>query len=154
MLYNSNFLSGFTLPSKLVQTSAFVTRVHAELQIVDYFSRKRLEFIEDDKYVGCSKPACYFCHLWIRLHPGGFEVPASHKKVILGCRGPDIDVAEDVNGNGARIRRDQYKRLTREIIRDIEEQVHIEQFLNRCQHLSSDGSSRAPSIMTRISIFN
>lgn len=153
-LYNSNFLSDFNMPIKLAQTGTLITRVHAELLIVDYFSRKKLEFIDDDKYVGCSKPACYFCHLWISLHPGGFEVPASHKKVILGCRGPDVDGTEDLNGNGARIRRDQYNRLIRAVIQDIEDQVHMEHLPNQSRHLSSNGSSRAPSLMTRMSLLS
>lgn len=153
-LYTRNFLSGFVIPSKLAKTSPLTTRVHAELLIVDYLSRKKLEFIDDDKYVGCSKPACYFCHQWISLHPGGFEVPASHKKVILGCRGPEVDGAEDPKGNGARIRRQQYSRMIRKIIRDIEDQVDIQHLPNRPRHLSSNGSSRAPSIVTRMSLLS
>ncbi|KAL4933051.1 nucleic acid/nucleotide deaminase domain-containing protein [Aspergillus undulatus] len=121
-LHDKNFLSDFNLSYKLSEGSTLVTGVHAELQIVDYFSRKKLDFI-DDKYVGYSKPACNFCHQWISLHPGCFEAPAAHRKVILGCRGPDVDRAGDVKANGAKVRRKLYQRLTRATIRAIEEQV-------------------------------
>ncbi|KAJ5658577.1 uncharacterized protein N7484_002226 [Penicillium longicatenatum] len=51
-LHNRNFLSGFVMPSKLAQTNTQSTRVHAELLIVDYFSRKKLEFFDNDKEMG------------------------------------------------------------------------------------------------------
>ncbi|KAL4900922.1 hypothetical protein BDW74DRAFT_182251 [Aspergillus multicolor] len=148
-LHDKNFLSGFALPERLERNKTIVTRVHAELQIVDYFSRKKLESVDDDKYVGCSKPACYFCYLWIKYHRGGFVIAAAHKKIILGCRGPGVDVTEDPNGNGANIRKGLYELLTREVVRDIEEQVRSEGVTSAPRHLSSNGSSRALSIMTR-----
>lgn len=134
-----------------MQTS-ITTRVHGELLVLDYFSRKKLEFVDDDKYIGCSKPACYFCYKWISLHHGGFSLPASHKKVILGCRGPDVDATKDINGNGARIWKEMYERITKEIARDIEDQILIEQSTTAPRHLSSNGSSRAPSVITIRSI--
>jgi hypothetical protein len=40
-----------------------VTRVHTELQIADKFSRSsNMRFVGNDRYIGCSKPACYFCY--------------------------------------------------------------------------------------------
>jgi OTT_1508-like deaminase len=80
-LYLKNYDGQFALEEGLRERNIIKTRVHAELQVVDYFSRKKLEFVGGDKYVGCSKPACYLCYRWISLHPGGFSLPASHKKV-------------------------------------------------------------------------
>jgi hypothetical protein len=125
-----------------------MTRVHAELQIVDYFSRKKLKFFREDKYVGCSKPACYLCYKYISSHHRGFSLPASHKKVILGWRAPDVNFNEDVNGNGVRIRRELCGRLKKEIVRDIEGLLHATPHNIISRHLSTNGSSRAPSLMT------
>jgi hypothetical protein len=53
------------LSNKFEQLKNVITRVHAELLIVDFFSRKKLEFVDGDKYVGCSKPACLIAPWWI-----------------------------------------------------------------------------------------
>lgn len=67
----------------------FQPRVHAELILLEMFSTKKLQFLEDDKFIGCSKPACYCCHLYIQCHPGNFVEPASHQKIYLNWRAPD-----------------------------------------------------------------
>lgn len=150
-LYKLYYRSGFALESNLEQRKPITTRVHAELQIVDYFSRKKLKFVDDDKYIGCSKPACYLCYKWIYFHPGGFSLPASHKKVILGWRAPDVDVNKDVNGNGARNRKDLCARLKKSMVQDIDEQVKPrsgdESYTTIPRHLSSNGSGRASSLI-------
>jgi hypothetical protein len=40
----------------------FKPRVHAELNLFEYFYTKRLEFVDDDRFIGCSKSACYCCY--------------------------------------------------------------------------------------------
>lgn len=55
-----------SLRKDLASEKSITTRVHAELQIADQFSRYRtMEFVDGDKYIGCSKPACYFCYNWL-----------------------------------------------------------------------------------------
>ncbi|GKZ30023.1 hypothetical protein AbraIFM66950_007543 [Aspergillus brasiliensis] len=144
-LADRNFTSNEALEGGLERLRNLTTRVHAELLIVDFFGRKKLEFADDDKYVGCSKPACYFCYKWITLHPAGFVPPATHNKVIPSCRGPDVDAGEDRKGGGAKVRSDLYARIVPKIIRDIEQQVNIEHVGNQARHQSSNGSTRAPS---------
>ncbi|KAI3395964.1 hypothetical protein diail_603 [Diaporthe ilicicola] len=73
----------------LASRTTITTRVHAELQIADRFSRDSLAFVDDDKYIGCSKPACYFCFNWLSNHKHGYVLPAAHYKIIPGCRRPD-----------------------------------------------------------------
>ncbi|CEL02062.1 hypothetical protein ASPCAL01637 [Aspergillus calidoustus] len=149
-LCSRDIAEDYALSNKFEQLKDVLTRVHAELLIVDFFSRKKLKFVDNDRYVGCSKPACYFCHKWISLHPDGYETPAAHNQVILGCRGPDVDAGEDRMGNGARVRRSQYIRLAREIIRDINHQVGIRPGVGLPHHQSSNGSTRAPSTVSRL----
>lgn len=77
------------------QDKDFRPRVHAELNLLEHFYSKRLAFVDDDKFIGCSKPACYCCYHYICLHPGGFVRPSSHGVRYLSWRPPDlIDTAE------------------------------------------------------------
>ena len=68
------------------------TRVHAELILLDHFDRHGLNFLDnDDKYIGCSKSACYLCYAYITHHPGRYAVPSSHQKLYMAWRHPDVD---------------------------------------------------------------
>lgn len=69
---------------------SFKPRVHAELTLLEHFYRNRnsLEFVGNDPYIGCSKPACYCCSLYIRSHPGQFVEPATHQKIYLNWMPP------------------------------------------------------------------
>lgn len=67
------------------------TRVHAELLLIDHFDKFGCTFLGgDDRYIGCSKPACYMCYAYITRHPGRYAVPPSHQKLYIGWRLPDI----------------------------------------------------------------
>ncbi|KAJ5814099.1 uncharacterized protein N7503_000849 [Penicillium pulvis] len=87
------------------------TRVHAELLVLDHFEQTRGRFLfEQDRYIGCSKPACYLCHLFITCHPGKYAIPPSHQKLYTAWRLPDIHAS----GSNAAIRyRDQKDILSR-----------------------------------------
>ena len=66
------------------------TRVHAEVQLLHHFDQHNEEFAEGDKYIACSKPACFCCHLYFRHHPGGFVEPHSHQKIYLNWQPPGV----------------------------------------------------------------
>ena len=67
------------------------TKVHAELLLIDHFDRNGCNFLSGlDKYIGCSKPACYLCYAYIAFHPEGYAVSASHQKLYIGWRIPDV----------------------------------------------------------------
>ena len=127
---------------------SIVTRVHAELLLVDRFSREKIDFVEDDKYIGCSKPACFFCYSWMELHHKGFALPAGHNKVVLGCRGPDGDAKRDVNGRGAKVLSEMHEKMDHALEEKIasvlrEENMSEQGLLRFC---STNGSSRASSV--------
>jgi hypothetical protein len=67
------------------------TRVHAEVQVLHHFDQYDKEFAGGDKYIACSKPACFCCHLYFRHHPGGFVEPRSHHKVYLNWQPPGME---------------------------------------------------------------
>ncbi|KAL4925949.1 nucleic acid/nucleotide deaminase domain-containing protein [Aspergillus undulatus] len=57
-------------------------RVHAEILLIDYLDKTDGNFLDNnDKYVGCSKPACYLCYQYICQHPGNYTLPPTHQKV-------------------------------------------------------------------------
>lgn len=130
----------------LVFRKSIVTRVHAELQIADKFSRDQqyMKFVDDDRYVGCSKPACYFCYNWLSNHRHKYALPATHHKIIPGCRGPD----SDINEAGAAVLKEMYMkicgRLDQDILDFLLSSEHGDAHLRR-QYMSTEGSSRAPS---------
>ena len=133
----------------LASRKPIVTRVHAELQIADKFSRDRyMEFVDDDKYIGCSKPACYFCHSWLSHHQHRYVLPATHHKIIVGCRGPD----SGINAAGATFLKGMYAKMCQGLDQDILEYLLDPQNdgARLRHHMSTEGSSRAPSqIATR-----
>jgi OTT_1508-like deaminase len=53
---------GLNMDAGLAEGCTFKTRVHAELLLLDLFVRKEYDFVGDDRYIGCSKPACYSCY--------------------------------------------------------------------------------------------
>lgn len=82
--------SNGALLDSLQQECIFKTRVHAELLLADFFYWHQFDFIGDDPYIGCSKPACFNCFQYILAHPGNFALPACHNKLYLAWRTPDI----------------------------------------------------------------
>ena len=80
-LMNSSY--ELNLNVALEKNCAFETRVHAELLLLDLFIRKKHEFTGEDRYIECSKPACYFCSQYFRAQITSFTLPACHNKLYL-----------------------------------------------------------------------
>ncbi|RVX73267.1 hypothetical protein B0A52_02909 [Exophiala mesophila] len=53
-------------------------RPHAELLVLEHFHQNRLEFTANERYIGCSKPSCYCCHIYMQCHPGRFSLRPTH----------------------------------------------------------------------------
>jgi hypothetical protein len=126
---------------KMAEGETITTRVHAELQVADRFSRSPdMKFVDGDKYIGCSKPACYFCYNWLCYHKHVYVKPATHHKIIPGCRGPD----HDLNEKGADVLMEMYKKISRQIGQDILEFLQNDS-LPRRQYMSTEASTRPQS---------
>ena len=65
--------------------------VHAEIQVLEHFFHKRLEFVANDRFIATSKPACYGCKLYFQSHPARMVVPGSSEKVWLNWSPPAVD---------------------------------------------------------------
>jgi hypothetical protein len=63
-------------------------RPHAELIVLEHFHQRQLDFVRDEKYIGCSKPSCYCCKLYMQCHPGDFVPRASHGNLWIDWAPP------------------------------------------------------------------
>jgi hypothetical protein len=112
----------FQLFVKEYSEPTFLPRVHAELILLEHFHTHKYDFVDGDKYIGCSKPACYCCYHYICAHPGNFARPASHNKTYLNWRPPDVvDVDED--GSAATRQRDIMNDVIKIVRRDVLAQI-------------------------------
>ena len=75
----------------IYKDKTFKPRVHAELILLEFFYKNHLTFIDDDRFIGCSKPACYCCYHYISAHPGGFVRPPCYGIRYINWRPPDFN---------------------------------------------------------------
>ncbi|OQV08694.1 hypothetical protein CLAIMM_12922, partial [Cladophialophora immunda] len=71
-------------------TGKFRAGLHAEAILLHHFHLRRLDFIAGDRYIGCSKPSCYCCDLYLRKHPAGVQPRPSHGNVWIGWAMPQL----------------------------------------------------------------
>jgi len=103
---------------------AFLPRVHAELILLEHFYKGEYDFVDGDKFIGCSKPACYCCYHYICAHPGNFVRPASHNKTYLAWRPPSPDIISDDGEESAmKHRRDIINKMVEIIRTDVLQQI-------------------------------
>ncbi|KAK3723887.1 hypothetical protein LTR37_001371 [Vermiconidia calcicola] len=65
-------------------------RVHAELALLEVLHERKCSFYDNDKYIACSKAACFCCYHYICGHQGTFTRPPSHNKIYLNWEPPDV----------------------------------------------------------------
>ena len=105
------------------------TRVHGELLLVDLFQERGFDFVAGDKYIGCSKPACYCCYHYILALRGDFSLssqpslsmPACHNKLYLSWRAPDV--AESRGEVAVKRRQDALNTMLKYIRADLQSQI-------------------------------
>ena len=113
--------SKFNIQDRLIaqyESKDFKPRVHAELILLEFFHTKRIPFFDHDRFIGCSKPACYCCYHYISLHPGGFERPPTHGVRYISWRPPDIIDEGD----------ERAKRLQRDVMNSLIAQIRLDTF--------------------------
>lgn len=98
-------------------------RVHAELILLNLFWTRDFEFVSGDKFIGCSKPACYCCYQYVQAHPGTWVPPACHNNHWLNWKPPDIfdRNRQDEIKLRERILNDMNKKIRNEVCQQIHE---------------------------------
>lgn len=95
-------------------------KVHAELLLLEHFYTGNLDFVDADRYIACSKPACYCCYHYIKAHPGNFVVPGSHHNNYLKWRAPDVKMGDE---RGERIRMEILIGMSKVFREDVLQQI-------------------------------
>lgn len=80
-LCESRWLPVLDIYTKRWQSLKLKTAVHAEIIILDYFHRHRLPFAHGKRYIGCSKPSCFCCGVYMASHPLRLEQRPCHNNV-------------------------------------------------------------------------
>jgi OTT_1508-like deaminase len=102
----------------------FRPRIHAELLLLEHFHQHNLEFVENDRYIGCSKPSCYCCDLYMRCHPGNFVRRACHGNLWINWRAPIPPVADD------QVARQHTAKMLNEMVKSIRQDA-LDQLLSK-----------------------
>jgi hypothetical protein len=92
-------------------------RVHAEVFLAEYFCSNGIEYLEGDRYVGCSKASCYCCSLYLRYHPDNLVVRPSHGNVW--CTWCPPLMAEGIPGVRAKHNLDLMNKVIAHLRRDV-----------------------------------
>ncbi|KAJ5664614.1 hypothetical protein N7462_011427 [Penicillium macrosclerotiorum] len=65
-------------------------RVHAEVQVLEYFHRNCMSFAGQDAFIACSKDACFCCEMYFQYHPARVVVPQSHQNIWTNWSPPYV----------------------------------------------------------------
>jgi OTT_1508-like deaminase len=96
-------------------------RIHSELLMLEHFYVDRRNFVNNDRYIGCSKPSCYCCDMYIRYHPGGFESRACHGNLWTNWALPvDIRSGPASSMHAKKILEDMIEQVRRDLLYQIE----------------------------------
>ena len=79
-------LREFAIPEafrKNITKTGLKGQVHAEVFLLEHFYFNKFEFLVREKYIGCSKPSCYCCSLYLRYHPANVIMRPAHNNVYL-----------------------------------------------------------------------
>lgn len=102
--------------------------VHAEIKVLEHFHRSGLHFAGNDRFIACSKPACFCCELYFKHHPARFVIPASHKKVWTKWSPPKVEYGATLGDQAI-----QQRKILSKITEDLREEI-INQVLQRSKH--------------------
>jgi hypothetical protein len=77
--------------------------------------------MDNDRFIACSKLACYYYYHYISLHPGDFVRPPSHGIRYLNWRAPDL--VDETNTREKNSQRDILNKVIAQIRRDALRQI-------------------------------
>jgi hypothetical protein len=80
---SSEFVSAY-------KEDTFKPRIHAELLVLEHFYQNNLDFANGERYIGCSKPSCDCCDLYMKRHPDTFITRATHGNLWTNWRPPSL----------------------------------------------------------------
>lgn len=95
------------------------TVVHAEAAIAHHFYKRNLNFVRGRSYIGCSKPSCYACKLYLTEAPHLF-LPRQTSGNAYVKWAPPLFQDEDLGADGATMKalRSMIMRINTDILSD------------------------------------
>ena len=97
--------------------------LHAEIAVLEHFYRRSRHFVNDDRYIGCSKPSCYCCYLFCRLHPLQVLPRPCHGITWPKWSFPPLpDDSSDVSTARQYLMRAMLDEMTRDLLTDLSSQ--------------------------------
>ena len=95
--------------------------LHAEIAVAHHFDSHDMRFIDGDRYVGCSKPSCYACTIYLGLQTPVFAHRPQHGNAWFRWCLPDV-VDRDGNADASatiRLARDMASEVRKDIAKCI-----------------------------------
>ncbi|PGH06505.1 hypothetical protein GX51_02329 [Blastomyces parvus] len=134
------YLGGLdTITQKINETlRSAKTQTHAELLLINYMEQHEEISKTNNNYIGCSKPACYLCHLYIRHHPGKYSLPDTSNKLYVKWRIPDIDPG---NKDAISKLNEQAEKILEKIIQDIKTDFMNDLARSKPRNMHADSSA-------------
>jgi hypothetical protein len=71
------------------------TTIHAEITVLDHFYRHDLTFAYGTRYIGCSKPSCFCCGIYMSNHPLNPQTRPCHNNVWIRWSPPQLIYRDD-----------------------------------------------------------
>ncbi|KAM3476190.1 hypothetical protein MY8738_007086 [Beauveria namnaoensis] len=96
--------------------------VHSEVSVLEFFFAGSRRFIDNDRYVYSSKPACFACKLYFVHHPARMVTPESHGKAYLNWSPPMVQKFHKDNAR-SRQQRDLMIKITQDVRDELKSQL-------------------------------
>ena len=103
----------------------FKLSVHAELLLVEHFYYHNFDFVNNDRYIGCSKPSCYCCDLYMKCHPGNYVQRACHGNLWIKWEAPapPTEDREQARKHTASILNEMVVKIRKDVLFQIESKL-------------------------------
>jgi OTT_1508-like deaminase len=140
---------GFSnLSARLEDSCKQKTRVHAELYLARLAIDLDFTFVDNDPYIGCSKPACYSCFKYLQAMKSRLVMPPTSNNLYLIWRPPKPFVS---NQNASSKQQDEALKKSESAIIQMGELVRKDVFTHVNERLDTGRRQAHPDSTTGIS---
>jgi hypothetical protein len=101
----------------------FIPQIHAEIRVLEHFYSHKLNYYNNDRYIGCSKGACYCCHLYFQHHPARCVMPQTSRNIYLNWGLAVVSGEKNEENHQYVLQRDIINNMVKTIRRDAMEQI-------------------------------
>jgi hypothetical protein len=99
--------------------------VHAEIAMLEHFQAHGLTFLNNDRYIACSKPSCYCCQWYMSSRQMKLQPRLCHSNVWIKWS-PVVSTEDHHNNDRSAICGEEAMRsLSRRIEQDIVENIML-----------------------------